>query len=68
MPDGLTVEIEPNAFANCENLFNVNIGAKVKKIGDHAFANCKNLKNIYFFGNMPEMAERSFENVSGTAY
>ena len=68
MPDGLTVEIEPNAFANCENLFNVNIGAKVKKIGDHAFANCKNLKNIYFFGNMPEMAERSFKNVSGTAY
>ena len=68
LPDNMTVEIEPNAFSGCNNLFEVNIGTRVKKIGNGAFADCDNLLNVYFFGNYPEIAEQSFENVSITAY
>ena len=68
LPDNMTVEIEPNAFSGCNNLFEVNIGTRVKKIGNRAFADCDNLLNVYFFGNYPEIAEQSFENVSITAY
>lgn len=64
----MTVEIEPNAFSGCNNLFEVNIGTRVKKIGNGAFADCDNLLNVYFFGNYPEIAEQSFENVSITAF
>ena len=68
LPDNMTVEIEPNAFSGCNNLFEVNIGTRVKKIGNGAFADCDNLLNVYFFGNYPEIAEQSFENVSITAF
>ena len=68
LPDNMTVEIEPNAFSGCNNLFEVNIGARVKKIGNGAFADCDNLLNVYFFGNYPEIADQSFKNVSITAY
>ncbi len=68
LPDNMTVEIEPNAFSGCNNLFEVNIGTRVKKIGNGAFADCDNLLNVYFLGNYPEIAEQSFENVSITAY
>ena len=68
LPDNMTVEIEPNAFSGCNNIFEVNIGTRVKKIGNGAFADCDNLLNVYFFGNYPEIAEQSFENVSITAF
>jgi hypothetical protein len=46
-------KIQNNAFENCTNLFNLNIGQNISEIGSGAFKNCSNLNSIYFKGNKP---------------
>ncbi|WP_026525111.1 transglutaminase domain-containing protein [Butyrivibrio sp. MB2005] len=61
-------EIMPGAYKDNKYLKTINIGKKVKKIGDKAFYNCKNAKTITFKGTGKiEIGENAFEKINKKA-
>ena len=56
-------EIGDHAFFGSD-MKQLDIGAKIRKIGDYAFGNCSQLQLIRFHGNAPEIAASSFADVT----
>ena len=46
-------QIPAQLFANCENLEEVYLGAKVVKINDYVFSNCNKLKKLTIMSEIP---------------
>lgn len=58
-------EIMPGAYKDNKYLKTINIGKKVKKIGDKAFYNCKNAKTITFKGTGKiDIGENAFGKIN----
>ena len=56
-------EIGDHAFFGSD-MKQLDIGVKIRKIGDYAFGNCSQLQLIRFHGNAPEIAASSFADVT----
>ena len=56
-------EIGDHAFFGSD-MKQLDIGVKIRKIGDYAFGNCRQLQLIRFHGNAPEIAASSFADVT----
>jgi hypothetical protein len=53
-------EISAEAFRDCENMENIDLGANVTTIGDLAFSGCKSLKEINLSNKVTSIGEESF--------
>ena len=56
------VNINNDAFKNCNNLQNVTIGANVTNIGSNVFNYCTNLTGIELSDNVMSIGENAFSN------
>lgn len=60
IPDGIK-RIQGNAFADCVNLKNVDLGGTINTIEAKAFSNCKNLKNLFLPDSVTVLGANVFE-------
>ena len=51
------------AFEQCNSIFSITIGSKVKTIGAGAFSNCQNLQSITIPTNVETIGEKAFEGM-----
>lgn len=63
LAEGL-IEIEDEAFKDCENLTKINIPTTVEKIGKSAFQNCASLQAIELPKSIKELGALAFSNCS----
>ena len=60
-PNG-NLEIDSEAFSNCESLKNITIKTGVKSIKERAFANCESLESVYLPDGILSMEDNIFSH------
>lgn len=61
IPDGIT-RIQANAFTDCTNLKNVDLGNTVKSIDKGAFAGCKSIKQLFLPDSVTVLGPAVFDD------
>lgn len=59
IPDGV-INIENSAFADCDNLCNLQMPLSIANINERAFEDCANLKNIAIGDGVMDISDKAF--------
>ena len=62
------MEIDNNAFENCNSVLTVAFPENLLRIAKNAFSFCDKLKNVIFKNNTTSIDEKAFEKNNSTAY